>query len=912
MKKNLIFGVFVIMLYTLFNFSYGINNNNIYTEQSVKYNVANKQAIIPFSSHSINKTDAILADDPEDVITIKVKGNDREDECYVLYKADASDDYDFDYDAVKFPGVYEAPQIYTEKTTSDGWVMQLTAQGLNNINKINGLIVYLSVGLEMECTISIKHTMVQSFSPVLRDRLLDVIINPGDNYVFTASPNDDKDRFEIIDAQGGNCDASITTTEVNYCTNHGVVQFTAVDGGGTWSGEGISANGLFNPATATTGTHTITYTIPGACNTQDQITINVFQAPSVNLGKDLEFCEGESNILDAGEGFASYEWNPTGNTQIITVTTAGTYSVTVTDDNNCQANASVKVTFIPKADATITTSKLTYCQNESPVLFTTKQSDGTWSGSGINFVGLFSPESAGPGTHTITYTIPGNCGDSKSVEVTVYSAPTINLGSDQTICEGEEVILDAGKGHTTYAWSPSGDTQTKVVTQTGQYSVTVTSDNGCKDSDEIFITVMETADATITTTKLDYCSNDGPTLFTTLQAGGTWQGNGISKLGLFDPAIAGIGTHTITYSFLGNCGDSKSVEVTVNEAPSVYLGKDQTICEGEEIILDAGEGFDTYTWLPQGNEQTNTVTESGTYSVTVSLNNCYASDNITLTFTEAADASITTTDLTYCSNDEPIQLETVQSGGYWSGNGINETGVFNPAEANVGMHLITYTIEGNCGDQKSVAITVNEAFVDELIVNICKGEVYEFDEIEIYETGTYTIENQNIHGCDSIHIVHLFVDTIDVSVTQYFNVLTANNENASAYQWIDCNTQSEIEGATEQVFIAEEVGDYAVIVTEENCTDISECYPVITVGTSEITEDVSLQIFPNPVADKLFIKTNNHVSISIKNIIGSTLFSASYGIGTHQIDVSLLPNGIYFIESSNNSITKTTRKFIKH
>jgi predicted GNAT superfamily acetyltransferase len=199
------------------------------------------------------------------------------------------------------------------------------------------------------------------------------------------------------------------------------------------------------------------------------------------------------------------------------------------------------------------------------------------------------------------------------------------------------------------------------------------------------------------------------------------------------------------------------------------------------------------------------------------------------------------------------------------------------------MHLITYTIEGNCGDQKSVAITVNEAFVDELIVNICKGEVYEFDEIEIYETGTYTIENQNIHGCDSIHIVHLFVDTIDVSVTQYFNVLTANNENASAYQWIDCNTQTEIEGATEQVFIAEEVGDYAVIVTEENCSDISECFSVITVGTSEITEDISFQIFPNPVTDKLFIKTNNHVSISIKNIIGNTLFSASYGVGTHEI-----------------------------
>ncbi len=498
-------------------------------------------------------------------------------------------------------------------------------------------------------------------------------------------------------------DATITSG-TSFCSNDPAVNFTAVDGGGTWIGPGITAGGLFTPSTAGVGMHQIIYTIPGSCGDADTVQVTVLQAPTVNLGPDTTICDGDILQLDAGAGYTGYAWLPSGSTQTINVTTTGTYSVTVTDVNTCQGSDEITVTVITSADATIT-SGTSFCSNDPAVNFTAVDGGGTWIGPGITAGGLFTPSTAGVGMHQIIYTIPGSCGDADTVQVTVLQAPTVNLGPDTTICDGDILQLDAGAGYTGYAWLPSGSTQTINVTTSGTYSVTVTDANTCQGSDEIVVTVVTSYDATILTTG-PFCSNGSSVQFNAQDAGGTWSGTGISSGGLFNPVVAGPGVHQIIYTITGSCGDADTVQVTVHPAPVIDLGPDQTVCEGDLVTLDAGSGYSNYSWTPSGSNQTLDVTTSGTYSVTVTdSNGCQGSDDVVINVQTQADASILTTG-PYCTNSDEVQFTAQTTGGTWSGNGISSAGLFYPSTAGEGTHEIIYTIPGLCGDIDTVDIVV--------------------------------------------------------------------------------------------------------------------------------------------------------------------------------------------------------------
>ncbi|SIS90996.1 gliding motility-associated C-terminal domain-containing protein [Chryseobacterium piscicola] len=74
--------------------------------------------------------------------------------------------------------------------------------------------------------------------------------------------------------------------------------------------------------------------------------------PSVTLPEDFDFCEGKSAILDAGSGFTSYIWNTGATTQTITVSTAGTYSVKVTNSFGCENTDSIVLSYSTLAQIT--------------------------------------------------------------------------------------------------------------------------------------------------------------------------------------------------------------------------------------------------------------------------------------------------------------------------------------------------------------------------------------------------------------------------------------------------------------------------------------------------------------------------------------------------------------------------------
>ncbi len=126
---------------------------------------------------------------------------------------------------------------------------------------------------------------------------------------------------------------------------------------------------------------------------------------------------------------------------------------------------------------------------------------GVFSGAGVSANGLFNPMRAGVGVHAIkyTFTIANGCTLEKTQMITVNETPTVDAGDDKTVLEGGQATLSAtayGIG-LRYKWSPStgldrDDVLNPIVrpTEDMTYKLTVTSQSGCVQIDEVNVKLL--------------------------------------------------------------------------------------------------------------------------------------------------------------------------------------------------------------------------------------------------------------------------------------------------------------------------------------------------------------------------------------------------------------------------------------
>jgi len=226
-----------------------------------------------------------------------------------------------------------------------------------------------------------------------------------------------------------------------------------------------------------------------------------------------------------------------------------------------------------------------------------------------------------------------------------------------------------------------------------------------------YINVIATPTANAITNG-SYCTSGSSVSLNGSPSGGTWSGTGVSG-NTFYPSSAGVGTHTLTYTVTsGGCSDSDNTTVTVNQAPNASITTSTTsMCLAESpITLTAASNGGTWTGPGiSGSQFDPAVAGIGSHTITYSTssNGCSDSDTHTINVTNTADATITAVG-TVCSDDSPISLSAVTSGGTWTGTGVSGS-QFNPSTAGAGTHTITYTITGVCGDSDTETITVTQA-----------------------------------------------------------------------------------------------------------------------------------------------------------------------------------------------------------
>jgi hypothetical protein len=178
-------------------------------------------------------------------------------------------------------------------------------------------------------------------------------------------------------------------------------------------------------------------------------------------------------------------------------------------------------------------------------------------------------------------------------------------------------------------------------------------------------------------------------------------------------------------------------------------------------------------------------------------------------------------------------------------------------------------------------------------------------------TNTPSITLSNQYGCDSIVYLNLIIDTVNINTTINDLELQSMAIN-SGYQWVDCeNDFSAIQGQDQNSYEVQANGSYAVVVTQANCIDTSECITIEFVGQSS-EELTGLSLYPNPTKDIIhlngFTTLNDLKKIELTDNLG--VLVEKIEVQNRQIDLSNVAKGIYYLEVSVNN--KNTRiKIVK-
>lgn len=192
---------------------------------------------------------------------------------------------------------------------------------------------------------------------------------------------------------------------------------------------------------------------------------------------------------------------------------------------------------------------------------------------------------------------------------------TADLGSDTTVCEGDNflVTLDAGNPGSTYLWSTNQTTRDISVSQSGVYWVKVFDAQGCSSIDTV--EVIESAPPVPHLgSDRKVCLNE--TLNETLDAGVfaaySWSTGGTSQIVVADE----YGEYRVTVTDSIGCSGVDTILVDSLPVPDVHVD-DETICPGDSVLLLAPFGFASYNWSTGSQNQSTMVSEEGAYTLIV-------------------------------------------------------------------------------------------------------------------------------------------------------------------------------------------------------------------------------------------------------------------------------------------------------
>ena len=419
----------------------------------------------------------------------------------------------------------------------------------------------------------------------------------------------------------------------------------------------------------------------------DKIVQDAFIAPEnccpigVDLGGLIEACENDVVELDGGAEGTSFTWFRD-NTElaetdrILMVTEPGDYRV-ISDNGNCTVEDEVVITY--NAAPTLSAVADVMGCDGNPEFVSVSSSADSIAWLLDNFVVEANSDEYGvteSGNYTIVAVNEFGCETIETFVGTFAVSPIVDLGSDESLCEGTSKVLDGGSPDNTYEWKlddtvlpENGNTIDALDYGSGEYSVVVTNPGNCSTRDTVIINYRDLPDLDLGP---DIVGCEGDDLVLSVDA----QGFVVEWLVDNDPIVGEDGDEIIAetsgvyearVSAGAGCETSTTVTVTYESRPVVDLGEDRSECPDMPVELNGGDPNNTYEWSSDIGgilaETSNilSVDVSDTYYVrSTNAADCETLDTVTITFTDLPIIDLGD-DLAGCEGDD-FQLSFDPSG----------------------------------------------------------------------------------------------------------------------------------------------------------------------------------------------------------------------------------------------------------
>ncbi|MCX7954705.1 MAG: PKD domain-containing protein, partial [Bacteroidales bacterium] len=569
------------------------------------------------------------------------------------------------------------------------------------------------------------------------------------------------------------------------------------------------------------GTYSVTVSDATGCTGTAQATVTVSSNPTPTITGDNIICAGNVGTLNAGSGYSSYLWSNNQTTQIIQVSTAGTYTVTVTNNAGCTGTASIQVSVVPSPNANAGTDQ-TICGFTTNLNAIPSTGIGTWTYNGPGQVTINNPNmpnsqvtvsNAGVYYFIWTENAGSGCIDADTVVITFNQQPTSNFTVSTINCMGQQatvVYTGNASPNANYLWNWGGASvfpgsgqgpHTISYNQPGTYTISLqVTENGCTS---VLTTVQVVNPSGMITTidKVDLkCYGQSTGAINLTVTGGTppynflWNNGATSEDLINLPA----GTYSVTVTDNNGCTVVNGVTLTQPQQLTMTVTPSQTICLGQSATL-------------------NVVATGGTPPYTYYWNNQPGGTTLIVSPTQTTSYTVFVTDANGCSTT-PITTTVFVSGQVYAELTANPT-VVCPGD----LVVLTPVVWGGMGSPYTIYDQNG---------NVVTPPIYLYPNI----SGYYWIRAEDACGTSDTAGVYITVldlppadalaDTLQGCVPLTVHFIEINPDNGQTYVW-DFGDQSNLSLDKNPVHTYTSPGNYTVtltVISPQGCKTV-KVYP---------------------------------------------------------------------------------------
>lgn len=630
-------------------------------------------------------------------------------------------------------------------------------------------------------------------------------------------------------------------------------------------------------------TYVIEFAIVKTLGTFSPLTLGVPEANVICTGASNGFVEVDAT---GGSGTVLYDWSIDGvgdfdDNMQETGLMAGTYTLVVKDALNCTDTAVVTVfsTSAPLNINSFTASTASVCTGQTGVAYSVPTQTNVvfyWSFSGSGGVMNGSGDAitmdflnfANSGVLNVYAQNSCSTSPTMSMNITVQQSPNLIIGGNNTMCQNAQEILTA-TGATTYTWNTGATTSSETVSPSVMtiYTVTGTGPSGCIATKEFTMNVIPSPTLQVNVSTVAVCPNQ------TVAATAVGNGNLFFwSDGFMGPNhtihVASTTVFTVTNTFTNSCFTQVTFTLNVNPAPALSITGNTIVCEGGTVSLTAN-GANTYAWSDGATTATNSFVPLASTSLTLvgtGLNGCKDSLVKTISVVQTPTVNITGGD-TICEG-KFVNLVASANGNvtYGWNNGANTATIsVSP------LGTFTYVVIADNGG--------------------CTGFASQEVFVKLIPTVDFTIASP-------------FLCSSDAMIT-----FTAN-PSGGMYTGAGVTMGNMFDPA---VGVGTYTVDYAVTVSNGCLASATQTIDVqLCTGIANTINNADLNLFPNPTASDVIIKSNKEMtSVLVYDFAGKLVRMIEANTFETKIDMSALAAGFYTFTITMSDKTQSTIKVVK-